>query len=162
MVINGTMVWYSQICERQVWLIGHSIEPFQENEKLEYGRAIHELYYQEGRKEILIDNAIKIDLLRNKKIVAEIKSSSKSLKSARLQLLYYLYYLKHEKGVLLDAQILVPTERKKINVRLDESSEREVESVIERIRYILSLPVPPKPVKVPYCRNCAYKDMCWA
>jgi CRISPR-associated exonuclease Cas4 len=25
-MVNGTLIWYSYICEREVWLIGHGIK----------------------------------------------------------------------------------------------------------------------------------------
>ncbi len=160
MVINGTMIWYSQICERQVWLIGHSIEPFQEHERLEYGRTIHELFYERYTKEMLIDSVIKVDVVKRKGMVAEVKASSKNLDGARAQLLYYLYYLKKEKGVVAVGQILVPTEKRIINIELTPENEREIENILRRIEHIISLSRPPEPVKIFYCRNCAYKEMC--
>lgn len=162
MVVNGTMVWYSQVCERQVWLIGHSIEPFRESERLEYGRTIHDMFYERDTKEMLIDGIIKIDVIRRKGIVAEIKASSRNIKGARAQLLYYLYYLKNVKGVVAKGHILIPVERKTIYVELIPENEREVEEMINRVNDILSLPKPPRPVKIPYCKTCAYRDMCWA
>ncbi|WP_448584549.1 CRISPR-associated protein Cas4 [Thermocrinis sp.] len=160
-VINGTLIWYSYICDREVWFIGHGIEPPQDNPFLEKGRAIHELFYVEQTKEILIDNTIKIDLIRGREVVAEIKSSSKHLKSAIMQLAFYLYYFKKEKGVLLKGRLNIPTEKKTYEVELDESMEKEIEDRIKYIESILSAPKPPVVIKNPYCKNCAYKEMCW-
>ncbi|MEM5777515.1 MAG: CRISPR-associated protein Cas4 [Candidatus Aenigmatarchaeota archaeon] len=156
------MVWYSQICERQVWLIGHSIEPFQEHERLEYGRAIHELFYKRYTKEMLIDGVIKVDIIKREGIVAEVKTSSKNLNSAKMQLLYYLYYLKKEKGITAVGQILIPTEKRIIDIHLTNENERDIENILRRIDYIMSLSKPPKPIKISYCKACAYKEMCWA
>lgn len=80
--INGTLIWYSYICDRQVWFIGHSIEPPQENEYLSKGKAIHEIFYQNSAKELFVDNTIMIDVVREKELIAELKSSSKHLRSA--------------------------------------------------------------------------------
>ena len=162
MKVNGTLIWYYYICPREVWLIGHGIEPEQAHDFLELGRHIHEIFYQREKKEILLDNAIKIDLIRGKKIVGEIKKSSKFLKSATMQLAFYLYYLKKEKGVELDGELLIPEERKKIEVKLTEELEEELQKAIKDIEEILKLEKPPKPKKIPYCKYCAYKEMCWA
>jgi hypothetical protein len=51
---------------------------------IEKGRAIHEIFYHEFEKEILIDNIIKIDLISGSQIIAEVKSSGKHLQSAKI------------------------------------------------------------------------------
>jgi CRISPR-associated exonuclease Cas4 len=161
-MVNGTLIWYSYICDREVWFIGHQIEAPQDNPLLEKGRAIHEVFYPQYTKELLLDNTIKIDIVKGKELIAEIKSSSKHLKSAIMQLAFYLYYLKKHKGVELKGQLSIPSERKTVEVQLDEPLERELEEKIKSIEDILSLPKPPPPVKIPYCKNCAYKEICWA
>gem|GEM_PF-6044767 len=35
-VVNGTLIWYSYICDRELWFIGHSIEPPQDNPQKDY------------------------------------------------------------------------------------------------------------------------------
>ncbi|MGC8972560.1 MAG: Dna2/Cas4 domain-containing protein [bacterium] len=37
-----------------------------------------------------------------------------------------------------------------------------MENTIEDIKNILSLEKPPPLIKIPYCKNCAYKELCWA
>ena len=49
-LITGTMVWYYFICKREVWLISREITP-EEDESLEVGRAVHEIFYRSMRKE---------------------------------------------------------------------------------------------------------------
>jgi CRISPR-associated exonuclease Cas4 len=159
--INGTIIWYYYICHREVWLIGHSIESDQENEHLALGRHIHETFYKRQKKEFLIDNTIKIDIMMNKKVIGEIKKSSKFLKSARMQLAFYLYYLK-QKGISLEGELLIPEERKKEKIQLTQEIEKELEDVILEIKKILERDIPPEPVKIPYCKNCAYKELCWS
>ncbi|MCI4458810.1 MAG: CRISPR-associated protein Cas4 [Thermocrinis sp.] len=161
-MVNGTLIWYSYICDREVWFIGHQIEASQDNPFLEKGRAIHEVFYSQYTKELLIDNTIKIDIVKGRELIAEIKSSSKHLKSAIMQLAFYLYYLKKHKGVELRGILSIPSERRTEEVQLSESLERELEEKIKGIEDILSLPKPPPPVKIPYCKNCAYKEICWA
>ncbi|WP_028949868.1 CRISPR-associated protein Cas4 [Sulfurihydrogenibium subterraneum] len=160
--INGTLIWYYYICQREVWLIGHSIEADQENDFLILGKHIHELFYKGEKKEIFIDNTIKIDILSNKKVIGEIKKSSKFIQSARMQIAFYLYYLKKEKGIEFVGELLIPEERKKEKIILTKEIEYKIEKAIKDITEILKLPKPPKPEKIPYCKNCAYKDMCWS
>ncbi len=160
--INGTLIWYYYICKREVWLIGHGIEADQENEFLVLGKHIHEIFYKKEKKEIMIDNTIKIDIISHKKVVGEIKKSSKFLQSAKMQIAFYLYYLKKEKNLYLSGELLIPEERKKEMVTLTSELEKELENTIKNIKVILRQPKPPKPEKIPYCKTCAYKEMCWS
>jgi len=75
LLVNGTLVWYYYICKRQVWLLSRSISSDQENELLLLGKHISKIFLKRNkisRKEILVDNRIRIDFLKDK-IVAEIK-----------------------------------------------------------------------------------------
>ncbi len=162
MNINGTLIWYYYICPREVWLIGHSIEANQESDYLILGKHIQEIFYKRQKKELFIDNIIQIDILPDKKIVGEIKKSSKYLKSAKMQLLFYLWYLKNKKDVIFEGELLIPKERKRIKIVLNKENEKELMEAMKDIEKILSLPKPPKPVKIFYCKNCAYKEMCWS
>jgi CRISPR-associated exonuclease Cas4 len=157
--ITGTLVWYCFICKREVWLMGHEITPDEDFPSLEIGRAIHEVFYDYMPKEIALEG-MKIDLIGKRKIVYEVKASSKFIEAARFQLLYYLYRLR-EYGVDASGQISVPKERKKIEVALDEAGEKRLLGALAEIRNILAADVPPAPVKTPYCRRCAYKEFCW-
>ncbi|MRJ03431.1 MAG: CRISPR-associated protein Cas4 [Epsilonproteobacteria bacterium] len=158
--INGTLVWYGTICQRQVWYMAHKIAPDGEQEYIAYGRMVHELFYRNRRKELLIDGTIKIDLLDGRRIVGEIKASSKALESARIQLAFYLYYLKL-KGVEVEGELLIPKERRTIRVRLNRELEERLREIIATIREIQRLPKPPKPVKIPRCSRCGYREYCW-
>ncbi len=159
--INGTLIWYYHICPREVWLIGHGIEADQESDFLLLGRHIHEIFYKRQKKEFMIDNTIKIDILPSKKVIGEIKKSSKYIKSAKMQVAFYLYYLK-QKGINIEGELLIPEERKREKIKLTTDLEKELEKSITEIKKILKMNKPPQPKKIPYCKNCAYKEMCWS
>lgn len=159
--VNGTLIWYYYICKREVWLIGHSIDADQENNFIVLGRHLHEIFYKMEKKELLIDNVIKIDVLSTKKVIGEVKKSSKYLESAKMQLAFYLYYLK-QKGISMEGELLIPEERKREKVVLTKELEKELEIAIDEIQKIIKMEKPPKPQKIPYCKNCAYKEMCWS
>ncbi len=159
--IGGTLIWYYYICKREVWLIGHGIEPEQENDYILLGKHIHEIFYQSRKKELGIDNVIKIDVLPGRMVIGEIKKSSKYLKSAKMQVAFYLYYMKREKGIDMQGLLLIPEERKKVKVLLTPEVKGEIEEAIRNIEKILESERPPPAVRVPYCKRCAYKDMCW-
>lgn len=158
--VNGTYVWYYYICHRELWLIAHSIAPEQEDDNIAIGRHIHEIFYKDFNKEFLIDNTIKIDIVKDK-LIGEVKKSSKFLLSAKMQVAFYLWYMKKQNGVLLDGIILIPEERKREKIILTTKLEIEVEKAIENIRKIIKLPKPPKPERISFCKICGYKEMCW-
>ena len=162
MDIGGTLIWYYYICKREVWLIGHGIEPEQENDYIALGRHIHEIFYQRRKKELTIDNTIKIDILPGRRVIGEIKKSTRYLESAKMQLAFYLHYMKKEKGAKMDGLLLVPEERRRLKVSLTPQVEKELERAIKDIEVIISMERPPSAVKIPYCKKCAYRNMCWA
>lgn len=161
--ITGTLIWYYNICKREVWLMAHEINPFEDDPFLEIGRILGEESYSREKKEIDAGN-IKIDMIRKQDgtvVVAEIKKSSKFENAAKMQLLYYLYKLKEE-GVNLKGELLIPTEKKRIPVELTEKYEEKLEEDFKEIQKILSMEKPPPLIKIHFCRPCAYKEFCWA
>jgi len=161
-IANGTLIWYYYICKREVWLIAHGIEPPQENELISIGRLIHEDYYKKFKKELFVDDKIKIDILEGRKVIGEIKKSSKYLESAKMQLAFYLYYLKIVKEKNLEGELLIPEERRRIRIKLTPELEKTVENAILEVEKIANSLVPPKAVKNRYCKNCAYREFCWS
>lgn len=159
--VTGSLVQSYSICKRQVWLMAHQIIPDQEHPYIEMGRLIDDISYDRDRKKINFENVV-IDLVRNDNgnlLVGEIKKSSKAVDSAKLQLLFYLYKLK-QNGIEAKGQLFFPDERKKIDVRLTNESEMEVVSAINEIRDIINMDKAPAFEKIPYCKNCGYKEFC--
>ncbi len=161
--VTGTLVWYYHICKREVWLMARHLVPDQDQENIQIGRIIGENTYPRDKKELDLGNA-KLDLIRTENgdlVVGEVKKSSRFVESASKQLLFYLLQLK-EMGIDARGELLIPEEKKKINVLLDENSQNEILSAIKDIEDIAIEPVPPEPVKNKYCRKCAYSEFCWA
>ncbi|MGJ7045421.1 CRISPR-associated protein Cas4 [Thermoanaerobacterium thermosulfurigenes] len=159
--VTGSLIQSYSICKRQVWLMAHQIIPDQEHPYIEMGRLIDDISYDRDRKKINFENVV-IDLVRNDNgnlLVGEIKKSSKALDSARLQLLFYLYKLK-QNGIEAKGQLFFPEERKKIDVFLTSELEAGVVSVINEIRDIINMDKAPAFKKIPYCKNCGYKEFC--
>jgi CRISPR-associated exonuclease Cas4 len=158
--ITGTIVWYFFICKREVWLMGREITPDQDFEPLDIGRAIHETFYDNFKKEVALDS-IKLDFIKRKgMIVCEVKTSSKFLEATEFQTLYYLYRLK-EYGITAKGEILIPKERKRIEVSLNAKAEEKLLKVFEEIYKIVKAEKPLPPIKTSFCKRCAYKDFCW-
>lgn len=140
--------------------MSREITPDEDFESLEIGRAIHETFYNEFKKEVNF-NGIKLDFIKKRNIiVCEVKTSSKYIEAAKFQALYYLYRLK-EYGIDVEGEILIPKERKKLRITLDVESEGKLLKALKEICGIVKAERPPPPVRIPFCRRCAYKEFCW-
>jgi CRISPR-associated exonuclease Cas4 len=159
---NGIKVNYYVICQKKLWLYSHDIRMETRNERVSLGRLLHQRAYRDqSRRELLIDNLIKIDLLEGSGKVLEVKYSRRMREAARLQVLYYLYYLKRLGVTGLTGELRFPREKRRESVLLNETAERQVEAALRDIRRIEQLPVPPLVEFMPICRSCAYAELCW-
>ena len=156
-------MWYYCICPREVWLMAHQIQPNEDNDYLELGRYLHEESYIRDKKRIRLES-IELDIVRKKGeqvVIGEVKKSSRFIKSAMMQLMFYLKTLS-DYGITARGELLFPKEKKKIPVALTQQSLNELKAAEEQINNIVNQDVPPPPIRIPFCRNCAYKDFCWA
>lgn len=161
--VTGTLIWYYYICQRQVWLMSHQINPDEDNANLDLGRFIHEQSYQRDKKEISLGH-IKIDIMRkdqNGLVIGEVKKSSKFETSARMQLAYYLLQLENA-GITARGELYFPKEKKKTEVSLTEELRKELENAVREILRIIYLEKSPVVKKINWCKNCAYGEFCWS
>jgi CRISPR-associated exonuclease Cas4 len=159
---NGIKVNYLAVCPRKLWLYAHDIRLEKTSEHVALGRLLHDqAYHHLPRRELLVDNLIKIDLLEASGKILEVKYSQRLKGAARLQVLYYLYYLKRLGVTHLVGELRFPKERRTEPVHLTEQGEREVEAALREIQRIEQLPTPPKVDFMPICRKCAYAELCW-
>jgi CRISPR-associated exonuclease Cas4 len=159
---QGIKVNYWVVCPRKLWLFsrGLSMEPL--SERVALGRLLHEQAYpQHSRRELFIDELIRVDVLEAEPRVLEIKPSRKMIEAARLQVAYYLLYLRWLGVGELVGELRFPRERRREEVRLTEELEREVLHALQEIRRIEQLPTPPPASFMPICRRCAYAELCW-
>lgn len=163
-MITGTVLLSSTVCERETWLIGHQIEPDQANPFIEIGRLIHSESYRNNQIREIALPGMKIDMIYEQgqaTVVGEIKKSSKFLKGARLQLIYYLNELA-KRNVHAVGRILIPKEKRQIDVNLDENALLELEQAMKRAEEILSLPKMPQKRRISFCSKCGYEEFCWS
>jgi len=163
MKIGGKHIQYAVACERELWFYIHGINVSEEDQNIAIGKQIDDEYYRRLRRQVFIDESAKIDVIKRKGkeiMVLETKKSKKLLEPGKWQLLYYLYVLKKH-GVEVEGYLAIPTERKRIRVVLTPEAEKRIEELIERIKRIAKMPSPPPPVRKPYCKGCAYKELCW-
>lgn len=162
--LTGTLIWYYYCCPREVWFMVHQINPDEDDANMDLGRFIHEnTYDRDKQKEISIGH-IKLDIVRQDKdglVIGEVKKSSKYLQSARMQLAFYLRELKG-RGIDAKGELLFPKEKRKEEVVLTSELERELDVAVMEIERIAQQDIPPLLRKISLCRNCAYKEFCWA
>lgn len=161
--IIPTFIWYYYICRREVWLMSHHIKPNEDDKNVEIGRILHENSYIRDKKEISLPG-MRLDIVTTESgetIIGEIKKSSRSLKAAEMQLLYYLYRLK-KNNVNARGRLYFPKEKKNLDVDLDSASITEIEDALNEINDIICLAIPPRPEMIRFCRNCAYRELCWS
>jgi CRISPR-associated exonuclease Cas4 len=166
--ITGTEVHYYVLCPRKLWWYGHGME--QEHaqggaagqENVELGTLLHETrYLDKTRKDILIDDLLRLDFTDEGK-VHEIKKSCGAHKASIAQLLYYLYYLKHAKGIATTGVLDFPLEKRREEVTLTPEREAEVAAILEGVRQVREMDAPPVVSKpMPLCKQCAYQELCW-
>jgi len=159
---NGIKVNYWAVCERKVWLYGRGLRMEAFSDRVALGRLLHERAYPDlPRRELLIDDLIKVDLLKHEGKVLEVKHSKKLVDAARLQVAYYLLYLRWLGAGELVGELRFPKERRREEVRLTPELEAQVAEALRDIKQIEKLPSPPEVDFTPICRVCAYCELCW-
>ncbi len=157
---TGSEINYYFVCKRKLWLFSHNIELESDSDLVLQGKLLHEHSYKRKLKEIAIDK-IKIDFIEKTNEVHEIKRSRKVEDAHLYQLLYYLYYLKKHSGLDTKGVLNYPLLKKTVKVELTPQKERKLQQIIHEINQITKLTKPPEAKWIPYCKSCAYSEMCW-
>lgn len=161
--VNGTLVWYYNICQREVWLMYRNIIPDQKDTNIDIGKFIHEESYKRNPKEITFGN-VRFDILEKTKegiVVGEIKKTSKYKEASKYQLLYYLNVLK-QSGTNAKGVLLYPNEKKRENIELTSENINKLNDMIKEINNIAEAENAPKVKKINFCKHCAYREYCYS
>ncbi len=159
--ITGVMIQYYYTCERELWFFANNINMNYEDDNIRIGSQIQRESYDRDTKNIMIDNTISIDVMKDTNTIFEVKKSSTLEKPAKMQLKYYLWYLKNKKGIEFNGVLAYPKEKKREKIKLTENDEKELEIAIKNIKEIISKDNPPNKKKKPFCENCSYYNLCW-
>jgi len=161
--VTGTQVNYFYICPTKLWYFSHNFHMEHSSDLVAMGRFIDEASYTRERKGELIEGKIMVDFIKRGEVleIHEIKKSSKMEKAHEMQALYYAYFLK-KRGVK-DIRVVLdyPALRQRRVIALTPEKEKEIENALWEIREITSRVVPEQPKRVPYCKKCAYYELCW-
>jgi CRISPR-associated exonuclease Cas4 len=146
---------------RHQYLFSHHIEMERENDAVALGQLLHEESFPRQKKELLIDDLIRIDFFDDE-AVHDIKKGRSMEEAHRAQILYYLWYLK-QKGVEgLKGIINYPKQRRSVEVELTPAAEAEVKEWIGQVQMVVAQATPPvveAPMRI--CRKCSYNELCW-
>lgn len=158
---TGTEINYFFLCKKKLWYFAHDISMEQNSDAVYLGKLIHETSYERERKEIDIDDAIKIDFIGKDGVIHEVKKSDKVEEPHIWQLKYYIWCLK-QKGVDgVTGKINYPKLRKTLDVFLEDGDEERIEAILKEIEGIEKTVLPPEAHKMKICKSCSYNDMCW-
>ena len=159
--ITGLMVYYYFICERKLWYFINEINMEQNNELVSIGKILDETTYTREKKNIMIDNTINIDFIKNGAILHEVKKT-KSIEEAGIwQVKYYMYYLDKRGIQNIKAKIDFPLLRESKEITLEQSDRKILDNVIKNIEEIAKKEIPPKVIDSKICKKCAYYDLCY-
>lgn len=161
--LTGSVYYNYVICPRKAWLMQYQIDPEHEHDLLDQGRLVQQEHYQRDKKELELPG-IRVDHIRKEGdgfILGEIKKSSSGLTASIMQLAYYLSCVDAE-GMKARGEILIPKERKKVAVELDEETRARLARITTEIEALLENPRPPKAAWLKFCSNCAYNEFCWS
>ncbi|UJS18813.1 MAG: CRISPR-associated protein Cas4 [Candidatus Jettenia sp.] len=158
---TGTQINYFFLCKKKLWYFSHDIQMEQNSDAVYLGKLIHETSYEREKKEIDIDDTIKIDFIGNDRVIHEVKKSDKVEEPHIWQLKYYLWYLKQKGADGITGKINYPKLRKTLDVFLEPEDEERIQSILKEIQDIINAELPPSVERMRMCKSCSYGDICW-
>jgi CRISPR-associated exonuclease Cas4 len=159
--LTGTQVNYFFLCKKKLWYFAHDIQMEQNSDMVYLGKLIHETSYEREKKEIDIDDTIKIDFIGKDRVIHEVKKSDRVEEPHIWQLKYYLWYLK-QKGVEgVTGKINYPKLKKTLDVFLEPEDDVKIEAILSEIKDITDAELPTEAIRMKICKNCSYGDICW-
>ena len=161
MNVTGIMVYYYFICHKKLWYFLNQINMEQNSELVEIGKIIDENTYSREKKQILIDNTINIDFIKNGAILHEIKKT-KSIEEAGIwQVKYYIYYLENKGVKNIKAKIDFPLIKESKDIILEEGDKEKLDNVVKEIQKISEMDKAPDKIDSKICKKCSYFDLCY-
>ncbi len=159
--MTGTQIAYYFLCKRKLWLFTNHIDQEQTSDIVALGKIISDSTYKRERHEINIDSIV-LDFYDDKtNTIHEIKKSDKMEDSHIWQVKYYISVLL-EKGVhCVKGQIDYPKLKQTVEVQLTETDIEELDVIKSNIKNILNMDKPPEVINKPFCKKCAYYDLCY-
>ncbi|MBZ4651117.1 CRISPR-associated protein Cas4 [Thermosipho sp. (in: thermotogales)] len=144
--MTGTQIAYYLICQRKLWLFQRNIEMEHDSDTVSMGKLISDTTYKRESHEIHItddEDDIVLDFYDSKtKTIHEVKKSDKMEETVRGEINY-------------------PKLKQKAEVTLTESDRKKLKEIREEVKKIAELNVPPEVINKPFCKQCAYYELCY-
>lgn len=161
MNITGIMIYYYFICQRRLWYFLNQINMEQNSELVKIGKVLDETTYTKEKKQILIDNTVNIDFIKNGAVLHEVKKTKAIEEAGIWQIKYYMYYLEKKGIENIKAKIDFPLLRQTKEIVLEAEDKEILENVIQNIEEIAQMDKPPKLIDSKICNKCSYFDLCY-
>lgn len=164
MTPTGTHFNYYQLCHRKLWLFANGINMEHTSDAVYDGKLIHEGSYPqrpERLEEVAIEG-IKVDFFDAKrKVIHEIKRSSKVERAHEWQVKYYIYVFERNGIEGCTGLLEYPTMRKTMPVVLTDDDREEIKRMEKDIQTIIESDNCPPLTKMRICKSCSYYDFCY-
>ena len=159
--ITGVEIYYYFICERKLWYFINEINMEQNNELVSIGKILDETTYIREKKNVMIDNTINIEFIKNGAILHEVKKTKSIEEAGVWQVKYYMYYLENRGVKNIQAKIDFPLLKQTKQIALEENDRKVLDNVIKNIEELSKKEIPPQRIKSKICKKCAYCDLCY-
>ena len=159
--ITGVMIYYYFICERKLWYFINEINMEQNNELVYMGKILDETTYTREKKNIMIDNTINVDFIKDGAVLHEVKKTKAIEEAGIWQIKYYMYYLEKRGIQNIKAKIDFPLLRESKEITLEQNDREVLENVMKNIEELAKKEIPPTRTDSKICRKCAYYDLCY-
>jgi CRISPR-associated exonuclease Cas4 len=161
---TGTQIHYYHLCKRKLWLFSNGVQMEQDSTLVAEGKFIHETTYgQRANKHKELDfGYVKIDHYdAQKKVIHEVKKSSKLEFVHIAQLKYYLYVMRENSINNVTGILEYPKQRKTLKVLLTDEDVEQIKLWELDVKAIISQEKCPDAIRKPYCKSCAYYEFCF-
>ncbi|ELK7998962.1 CRISPR-associated protein Cas4 [Listeria monocytogenes] len=161
MRISGTHVYYYFVCKRKLWCFSKEIRMEHLDENVQLGKLLDESSYNREKGQVMIDETVNIDFIKDWKVLHEVKKSKAIEEAGIWQLKYYMYFLK-QKGIIIEKGVVdYPKLRQRETIFLTTEDERKIEKILVDIEITTSCLKPPTIIDKPVRKKCAYYEYCY-
>jgi CRISPR-associated exonuclease Cas4 len=164
LVITATYINYYHICKHKLWLFSHGIKMEHTSDLILEGKSIHKnTFLQRAKKYTEVSLAGgKIDFYdAKKKIIHEVKKSSRMLHVDVWQVKYYIWLMESNGIFGVTGKIQYPVFRQTKTVTLTDADREYLIAIRKEIQEIIEIKKPPRRVRKDICPSCSYYDFCW-
>lgn len=153
--VTGVMIYYYFICERKLWYFINEINMEQNNELVSMGKILDETLYEREKKNIMIDNIINIDFIKDEAVLHEVKKTKAIEEAGIWQVKFYMYYLEKRGMQNVQAKIDFPLLRETKEIILEDNDKIVLDNVMKSIEEISKMDKPPEITASKICKKCA-------